>query len=75
MNGCGDARAAPQRVFQVDRATMFLQKVAECLIGEFLKILHLVVAEKVNLPPSLLVEQHAFARHRAPFLKQKTPLF
>jgi len=75
MNCRGDACAAPQRVFQVDRATIFLQQVAERLVREFLKVFHLVVTEKIELPPSLLVELHALARHRMTFLLPKAPSF
>jgi hypothetical protein len=64
MNRRRDARAAPQRIFQVNGTAMLLQKVAERLVGHFLKVLHLVMTEEVELSPGLFVELHAFARHR-----------
>lgn len=68
MNSGGNAGAAAQRVFQIERAAVFLEEIAECLVGELLKILHLVVTEKVKLPPRLFVELHALARHGSPSL-------
>ena len=44
MNRRGYAGAAPQRLFQVDRAAVLSQQIAEGLVGQFLKVLHLVAA-------------------------------
>jgi hypothetical protein len=63
MDRGGYAGAASQRIFQIDRAAVLLQEIAERLIGELLKIFHLVVPEQVELPPDLFVELQAFARH------------
>jgi hypothetical protein len=63
MDGRGHPGAAAERVLQVDRPVVLLQQVAERLVGEFLKVLHLVMAEKIDLPPRLFVELHAFPRH------------
>ena len=63
MHGCGNAGAFAQRVFEVDRTAVFFQQIAECLVGHFMKVFHLVVAEEIELPPGLLIELHPFARH------------
>src|SRR5271155_3755358 len=63
MNRRGDAGAAAERVFEVDRAAVLLEEIAERFVRQLLKILHLGVAEKIKLAPGLLVELHAFARH------------
>src|SRR5277367_2499769 len=68
MHGCGNAGTAAERVFQVERAAVFFEKIAERLVGEFLEVLHLIAAEKIDLPPGLLVELHALARHQPAFL-------
>src|ERR1700685_654520 len=81
MNGRGHAGAAAQRVLQVDRPVMLLQQVAKRFVREFLKVLHLIVAEKIDLPPRRFVELHALARHdlassRLPTLPRlKLPFF
>ena len=67
MNGGGDAGAATQRIFQVDRAAVFLEQIAQRLVGQFLKILHLVVAEQVQLLPGLFVDLDTFPRYGPPF--------
>jgi hypothetical protein len=36
-------------------------------VGQFLKILHLVVAEQVQLLPGLFVDLDTFPRHGLPF--------
>jgi hypothetical protein len=59
----GDPCAAAQRVFQIDRTPVFLEQIAERLVGEFLKILHLVVAEQGQLLPGLVVDLDALSRH------------
>src|SRR5271156_3566748 len=64
MNRGQDTGAAAESVLQIDGAAVLLEKIAERLVRQLLKILHLVMAEKVKLPPGLLVELHAFARHR-----------
>ena len=69
VNGGGDAGAAAQRIFQVDRAAVFLEQIAQRLVGQFLKILHLVVAEQVQLLPGLFVDLDTFPRHGLPFLE------
>ena len=63
MDGRGYASASPQRVFQVDRTTVLFQQIAERLVGELLKILHLVVPEQIELPPGFFIELQALARH------------
>ena len=42
---------------------VLLEKITERFIRQFLKVFHLVVAEKFKLPQGLLVDLHAFARH------------
>jgi hypothetical protein len=68
MNSRGNAGTAAQSVLQVDGAAVFLQQIAERFVRELLKVFHLVVAEKINLPPRFLIELYAFARHHSPFL-------
>src|ERR1700730_3195420 len=68
MNCGGHAGAAPKRIFQVYRPAMFFQKIAKSLVGELLKVLHLIAAEKIDLSPGLLVELHPLARHQPAFL-------
>jgi hypothetical protein len=63
MNGRGHAGAAAQRVLQVDGPVMLLQQVAKRFVREFLKVLHLIVAEKIDLSPRCFVELHALAWH------------
>jgi hypothetical protein len=63
MNGRGHAGAAAQRVLEVDGPVMLLQQVAKRFVREFLKVLHLIVAEKIDLPPRCFVELHALAWH------------
>src|ERR1700722_11256766 len=58
------AGAAAQRVLEVDRPAVFFQKIAERLVSQFGKILHLVAAEEIDLPPGLVVELHALAGHQ-----------
>jgi hypothetical protein len=67
MDRSRHAGTAAERVFQVNRAAVLLEEIAERLIRKFLKVLHLVVAEKVELPPGRFVELHTLARHRSPF--------
>ena len=64
MDRGGYAGTAPERVFQVNWTTVLLQEIAERFIGEFLKVLHLVVPEQIQLPPGLFIELHALARHQ-----------
>ena len=73
MDRRGHTGAAPKRIFQIDRPAMLFQKVAERLVGKLLKILHLVVAEKVQLPPSFFVDLNTFARHRFAFFARSRP--
>ena len=54
MDGRGHAGAAAERILQVDGPAVLLQQVAKRFVREFLKIFHLVVAEKIDLPPRLL---------------------
>src|ERR1700732_3746829 len=68
MNCRGHAGAASKRIFQVYRQAMFLQKTAKSLVGELLKVLHLIAAEKIDLSPCLVVELHPLARHQPAFL-------
>ena len=68
MNCRGHAGAAPKRIFQVYRPAMFFQKIPKSLVGELLKVLHLIAAEKIDLPPGLVVELHPLARHQPAFL-------
>src|ERR1700730_787188 len=67
MHRGGHTGAAAERVFEVRRAAVLLEEIAERFVGQFLKVLHLVVAEKVELPPGRFVELHTLARHRSPF--------
>jgi len=62
------AGAASKRMFQVDRSAMLFQQIAESFVGNLLKILHLIAAEKIDLSPSLLVELHPLAGHQLAFL-------
>src|SRR5262249_1405350 len=62
------AGAAAQRIFQVDRPVVLFQQIAERFVGEFLKILHLIAAEKIDLSPSLVVELHPLTGHQLAFL-------
>src|SRR5947209_294848 len=68
MNCRGHAGAAPKRIFQVYRPAMFFQKIPKSLVGELLKVLHLIAAEKIDLPPCLVVDLHPLARHQPAFL-------
>src|SRR5580658_4224962 len=68
MHGCGNAGTAAKRIFQVERTPVLFEQIAERLVGEFRKVLHLIFAEKIELPPGLLVELHALARHQPAFL-------
>jgi hypothetical protein len=63
MDCCGDARASAQRIFQVNGPVVFLQQIPKRFIRQFLKVLHLIVAEQVELPQGLFVELHAFTWH------------
>jgi hypothetical protein len=62
------ASAAAQRIFQVDRPAMLFQQIAERFVSEFLKILHLIATEKIDLSPSLVVELHPLTGHQLAFL-------
>jgi len=62
------ASAAAQRIFQVDRPAVLFQQIAERFVSEFLKILHLIATEKIDLSPSLVVELHPLAGHQLAFL-------
>src|SRR5262249_29626200 len=62
------AGAAAQRIFQVDRPAVLFQQIAERFVGEFLKILHLIAAEKIDLAPSLVVELPPLTGHHLAFL-------
>lgn len=42
---------------------MFLKQIAKCLVGKFLKILHLIAAEEIDLLPDVIVELYPFAGH------------
>jgi hypothetical protein len=72
MDGRGHAGAAAQRVPQVDGPVVLLQQVAKRFVREFLKVLHLIVAEKIDLPPGRFVELHALARHDLAFSRLPT---
>jgi hypothetical protein len=67
VNTGGDASAAPQRIFQIDRTTVFLEQIAKRFIGQFLKILNLVAAQQAQLLPSLFVDLDTFPRHGPSF--------
>ena len=69
MNGVADRPALfAQRFFQARRPAMLFQQIAERLVGELLKILHLIAAKKIERSPSLVVELHPFAGHQLAFL-------
>jgi hypothetical protein len=68
VDGGGDSGTAAQRVFQVNRTAVFLEQVAKGLVGKLLKILHLIVAEQIQLLPSFFVDLYAFSRHGLPFI-------
>ncbi len=42
---------------------MFFKQIAKCLVGKFLKIFHLIAAEKIDLLPGVIVELYPFAGH------------
>lgn len=65
MNGRGNTGTAAQRVLEVDGPAVLLQQVAKRFVRELLKVLHLVVPEKVDLPPRFFVELHALAGHHS----------
>jgi flavin-binding protein dodecin len=71
VNRCRDAGAPPQRVFQIDGTIVFLQQIAERLVRQFLKVFHLIAAEKVELPPGRFIELHAFAGHGFPHARRR----
>jgi len=72
VNRCRDAGAPPQRVFQIDGPIVFLQQIAEGLVRQFLKVLHLIAAEKIELPPGRFIELYAFARHGSPLAPRRS---
>ena len=63
-----DPGATPQRILQVERPVVLLEKIAKGLVSEFLEILHLVTAEQIDLLPGFIVKLYAFARHQLAFL-------
>jgi len=62
------AGAASKRIFQVNGPAVLFQQIAESFVGELLKILHLIAAEKIDLSPSLVIELQPLTRHQLAFL-------
>lgn len=64
---CVVCRHAPrtglQGFFKIDRAAVFLQKIGECFIRQFLERPHAVPGIEVKRRPGLVVDLDAFARH------------
>ena len=54
MNRGRHAGAAAQRVLKIGRPAVLFQEIAERLVGQFLKVLHLIAAEEIDLLPGLL---------------------
>ena len=62
------AGTAAKRVFQVNWTAVFFQEIAERFVGKLLKVLHLITAKKIDLPPGFLIELHPLAGHQLAFL-------
>ena len=62
------AGATAKCVFQVNWTAVFFQEIAKRFVSNLLKVLHLVTAEKIDLPPDFLIELYPLAGHQLAFL-------
>src|SRR5205807_743915 len=66
------AGALAQRRFQVGRAAMLLEQIAERLVRELLKIHHAIARQQIDGLPSGVIELNPLARHQRP-LGRRSP--
>ena len=58
----------PKRRLEIGRPLVFAQQVAKRLVGKLLKVFHLVVRQKIQRVPGLVIELNALAAHCRTFL-------
>src|SRR5215510_6082988 len=65
-----------QRLLEIGGTPVLAQQIAERLVGELLKLLHLVMRQQVQRVPGLVVELNALAAHyRTSYLSVAPSLF
>ena len=63
MNSCRNASTPSECLLEINWPAVLFQQISKGLIRKFLKVFHLIAAEKIDLLPGIRVELHALAGH------------